>query len=119
MSVGNDISVTCPLCKIDDSVRGLRNHTCIKNNFSKISKQDWWMAVDKARVAAGMEKMVYGYIVTYLLANGTEHDLHGAGTKAQVIMKARLKSLFKEVILIEAVSYDQYCVAYGIPGSKM
>ena len=115
----DDLSVTCPLCGYDDSIRGLRHHSCLKNNFAKISKQDWWVAVDKARVAAGMEKMVYGYVVSYLLADGTEHDLHGAGTKSQVVMKARLKSLFKEVTLIEPVSYDQYCAAYGIPGSKM
>lgn len=112
--------VTCPHCKqANFSVRGLRSHVCKRNDFSPISKQDWWVVVDKARVAAGLPEMPYGFTVYFRRHDSTEGQVYGAGSKGQVVMKARLKPLFKCVELIEAMSYATYCRAYGIPGSKM
>lgn len=77
------------------------------------------MAVDKARIAAGLPEMVYGYIATYRLADGATGTLHGVAPKSAVVMKCRLKRLFKQIIDMEECTYRQYCAAFGIPGSKM
>ena len=120
----SELLITCPLCRQPGfTARGLRGHYCAsaatQQSKEKLHKQDWWVAVDAARVAAGMEEMVYGYEVTYQLRNQTEGTVHGVGSKSSVVMKARMTSLFSKVILIEELSYRTYCKAYGIPGSKM
>ena len=115
-----EILVTCPVCcQSGFTERGLRSHFCRANGGGQISKQDWWMAVDKARVAAGQPEMIYGYELDYLTATGAMETFHGAGTKSAVVSRAKLKTLFKRVIETRSFTYKQYCNAFGIPGSKM
>ena len=118
--MGPEILVACPWChQRGFTVRGLRAHVCPAHGCTQISKQDWWAAVDKARVAAGLPEMIFGYLATYRLADGTKGTLHGVAPKSAVIMKCRLKSRFKEIVSLEELTYGQYCAGFGIPGSKM
>jgi hypothetical protein len=115
-----EIIVTCPHCQqAGFTARGLRNHWCQKLGKNQIHKQDWWIAVDKARLAAGLPEMVYGYDVTFSLHDGTEKKVHGCGSKSQMLMKARLTSFYSKVLKVEELTYKKYCSAYGVPGSKM
>lgn len=115
-----EILVACPWChQTGFTARGLRGHVCAARGCTQIEKQDWWVAVDAARVAAGLPEMVYGYEIAYRLSNGSVEKLHGAGKQSAVTMRCRLKSLFREVISCEELTYRQYCACFGIPGSKM
>lgn len=85
----------------------------------KITRQEWWVAVDKARVAAGLPEMIYGYDVVYTTSVGKTKDFHFAGTEAAARRAAKLKSLWKETVSVTGYTYAGYVRAYGIPGSKM
>lgn len=59
------LQVECPHCLAKFTAAALRQHYCGLNHGRRIEKQYWWVIVDKARVAAGLPEMVYGFDVVY------------------------------------------------------
>lgn len=97
----------------------LRKHRC-EFRPRGIHKQDWWVLVDQARVAAGLPEMVFGHEVVYLRHDNQRADAHySVSSEAAARSKVVTKRLFSTVLEVRSYTYKQYCRAFGIPGSKM
>lgn len=113
------IQLPCPFCNTVLRPKALRTHTCERGGHRRLEKQNWHELVDEALVKAGYPPLIYGYSVDYLKSDGSLGTFIHAGTEAAARRKARLKSLFKSIVEIQSFSYERYCQAFGIPGSRM
>ena len=107
----------CPHCRQFYTPAKLRQHDC-GSLFRKIDKQDWIVAVDKARVAAGLPEMIYGYEVHFYRRDGSSGKFRFSGSEKAARRKAVYQTNFAGVEVAIPYTYQEYCRAFGVPGSK-
>jgi len=112
------IKVECPHCHVEFSTSEFRQHFC--EGHGKTTKQDWFVAVDKALAAAGEPEMIYAYEVEFARTNGITGSFRCAvSSESTARRKAIYQSNFSSILRVTPFTYAQYCRGFGIPGSRM